>query len=209
MSDDEKEPELICLFDLDGTLADFDGAMREQMRLLASPGEVDFYPIEQDIEPVHITFRRRMIKRQPGFWRNLLELPSGFEVLRIAISCGFKIAVLTKAPKKNFNAWSEKVEWVHKHLPVDEAGIIVNLVEDKGLVYGKVLVDDYPPYINRWLKWRPRGWVVMPDQPWNQNFEHPQVFRLKKDWTLDDMRFIEKVFKNIAAGKMISAVVLG
>jgi 5'-nucleotidase len=57
----------------------------------------------------------------------------------------------------------------------------VTITMDKGLVYGKVLVDDYPEYALRWLKWRKRGLVIMPNQPWNQGFEHPQVHRYTGD----------------------------
>ncbi len=165
-------PENIALFDLDGTLADFDGGMEVGMVKLATPAEIaagTYFPREQAGEPDYIRERRRMVKRQPGFWRNLAKLPSGFRLLEIAMEVGYKIAILTKAPRTNFPAWSEKVEWCHNHLPMDK-GIAVNLVEDKGLVYGKILVDDYPPYINRWLEWRPRGLVFMPEQSWNRGF---------------------------------------
>ena len=42
-------------------------------------------------------------------------------------------------------------------------------------------MDDWPEYIKPWLEWRPRGLVIMPDQPWNQDFEHPQVVRHTDD----------------------------
>ena len=44
-------------------------------------------------------------------------------------------------------------------------------------MYGKVLVDDWPEYISRWLKWRPRGLVIMPASQSNAGFTHPQVIR--------------------------------
>lgn len=172
----------IALFDLDGTLADFDGAMDRNMRKLATPAEIEsgnYFPREQKDEPAYVTERRRLVKRQPGFWSGLEKLPNGFHFLDLAIRIGYSITILTKAPKTNFPAWSEKVEWCHRNLPM-EAGISVSLVENKGLVYGRVLVDDYPPYIKSWLMWRPRGLVLMPDQPWNQDFEHPQVVRIGK-----------------------------
>lgn len=169
----------IALFDLDGTLADFDGAIRLGMMKLASPDEIvaGLEYREKDGEPEHLTARRRLIKRVPGFWRELHRLPLGFELLQHAIDVGFNIQVLTKAPRTNFRAWTEKVEWCHAHLDVDKRNIQINLVEDKGLVYGRMLVDDWPPYIMRWLEHRPRGQVIMPAQPWNQAFRHPQVFR--------------------------------
>ena len=45
------------------------------------------------------------------------------------------------------------------------------------MVYGKVLYDDYPDYIERWLKHRPRGLVVMPVNDHNKSFDHPNVFK--------------------------------
>jgi hypothetical protein len=32
-------------------------------------------------------------------------------------------------------------------------------------------------YIERWLTWRPRGLVIMPAQPWNEDFRHSNVLR--------------------------------
>jgi hypothetical protein len=49
------------------------------------------------------------------------------------------------------------------------------------LVYGKVLYDDFPPYILRWLEWRPRGKVLMLDAQHNRDFTHPNVFRCTRD----------------------------
>jgi hypothetical protein len=53
----------------------------------------------------------------------------------------------------------------------------ITITRDKGLVYGLVLVDDWPKYILRWLKWRPRGLVIMPASTSNEKFKHPQVIR--------------------------------
>lgn len=172
----------IALFDLDGTLADFDGAMYSGMRSLASPSELEsgrgsWFPPEQDNEPAYITARRRAVKKQPGFWKNLGTLPTGFRLLNEAIRIGFGVQILTKAPRKNFPAWAEKVEWCHINLPVDEHGIQVNLVEDKGSFYGRILIDDYPKYINSWLAHRPRGIVLMPAQEWNKDFQSVKVYR--------------------------------
>jgi hypothetical protein len=42
-------------------------------------------------------------------------------------------------------------------------------------------VDDWPDYITRWLQWRPRGLVIMPDRPNNKGFDHPQVHRFSEE----------------------------
>jgi hypothetical protein len=90
---------------------------------------------------------------------------------------GFKPHILTKGPYKATRAWSEKYEWCKQNVP----NVSVTITEDKGLVYGKVLFDDWPPYIQRWLKWRPRGFVLMLEHPYNSGFEHPQVIRVLRD----------------------------
>lgn len=192
-----EDPERVCLFDLDGTLADFDGAMERGMRALASPMELahgDWFPREQSSEPDHIRSRRRMIKTQPGFWRNLEPLTTGFRLLHMALGHGFQISICSKAPRTNFPAWTEKIEWCHANLPMNQEGIAVSLVENKGLVYGRVLVDDYPPYITGWLAHRPRGWVIMPAQSWNESFVADRVVRVRPD-NEADFALADEVFK--------------
>lgn len=154
----------IALIDLDGTVADYDAAMRAAMATLRAPGE----PGEPDrgAEPAHLEARRKLVQRQPGFWRGLAPLALGFAVVDELRALGFELHVLTKGPRATPNAWSEKVEWCAEHLP--DANVTVT--GDKSLVYGRVLVDDWPPYFTRWLEVRPRGLVVCVAHPWNEGF---------------------------------------
>jgi 5'-nucleotidase len=155
-------------------LADFDGAMVSVMNELAAPGErIHTMSNEQD-EPSYMTARRRLVKQQPGFWSGLAKMKDGFLVLQMARELGYRIMVLSRGPRTNAAAWGEKLAWCRQNLPDD---VQVTLTEDKGLVYGRILVDDWPPYILRWLEWRKRGLVIMPDRPWNKYFTHPQVIR--------------------------------
>lgn len=171
--------EPVALVDLDGTLADFEGAMLAQMKTLAAPGESFYWDGNRDDEPAHIKARRRMVKRQPGFWLGLAELPLGFDVLQMCVDLDYGITILSKAPgpKSGFNAWSEKAEWCNNHVRPRCIDLSVSLVENKGLHYGRVLVDDWPPYVVPWLKYRRRGLVIMPAAHYNEGFEHPQVIR--------------------------------
>ncbi len=161
----------ICLFDLDGTLADLDKQIKEDMDRLKSPTDPDFDPWDMD---EWIRARRRLIVTQDGWWDNLPKFKLGFDILRIIRSFKFETHVLTKGPSKVSAAWTGKVNWCRKNLPED---IKVTITEDKGLVYGKILVDDWPGYITDWLEWRPRGLVIMPAHNYNRSFTHPNVIR--------------------------------
>jgi FMN phosphatase YigB (HAD superfamily) len=178
-----KLAEPIALFDLDGTLADYDSAMRRDMRLLQSPGETEWSPHIEN-EPEYLRERAKIIRRQPGWWEFLDKYPPGFEILSVARELKFQCHVLTKGPSSASASWTEKLEWCMKHVP----DLLVTVTQDKGLVYGKVLVDDWPPYVSRWLEWRPRGLVIMPAHPWNERFAHECVIRYTGPEVLPEVR---------------------
>ncbi len=159
---------LVALIDMDGTLCDYFGAITRDLDALRGPGE----PADAEDSPWQRA-RENAIRRQPGWWRGLSRLQLGFDVYAELAALQFEVHVLTKGPTSTPSAWTEKLEWCQQHLP----GVPVTITMDKGLVYGKVLVDDWPPYVERWLKWRPRGLVVLPAQPWNLGFSHPNAIR--------------------------------
>jgi 5'-nucleotidase len=165
--------ELVALVDMDGTLCDYDAAMQRDLEKLRSPGESLSVPAEEEQAPLWLRERCDLIRRQPGWWRNLARFKLGFDVLTEIQALGFDVHVLTKGPLAAPSAWTEKLEWCQQHL----AGVPVTITRDKGLVYGKVLVDDWSPYAERWLRWRPRGLVILPAHPWNENFAHSNAIR--------------------------------
>lgn len=177
----------IALFDLDGTLADYDKAMRAQYRELCSDQELalmgpDFNP--SNVREGYVHARTRLIRNAPNYWFNLARYKPGFEILSIARELKFELHVLTKGPRSNAQAWAEKVLWCQEHIP-DFCGITIS--GKKSLVYGKVLVDDWPSYFMQWLEVRPRGLVVCPAHPWNKDVSHPNMIRY--DGTnLDEVR---------------------
>jgi hypothetical protein len=162
----------IALFDLDGTLADYDGQLLKDLQLIASPYEPP--PVLYSGVP-YIEARRHVITSQAGWFRNLPKFILGWDVLAIAKEIGYSISILTKAPSRKHAAWSEKVEWCSNNLGDDIDG--VTIAHDKGMVYGALLVDDWPEYVERWLKHRPRGLVIMPANDHNIGFSHPNVVR--------------------------------
>jgi len=173
MKDDLKKSSMVALFDMDGTLCDYEGAMNRDLLKLANEGDLKTMQ-SFGKNPLYLKARMKLIKNQPGWWKYLPPLPIGFQILKIIREYDFKIHVLTKGPYNTPSAWSEKVDWCRANLPEDTS---ITITEDKGLVYGKILVDDYPVYIQKWLEWRPRGLVIMPASDYNKDFKHHNVIR--------------------------------
>jgi 5'-nucleotidase len=177
----EPETPIVALFDLDGTLADHNGELHRRLERMRSPAESPDVPFEpaREAAPGYLRERTKAIRGNPGFWINLRPIRAGFEILEAAHRLGFQIEILSKGPRHSPIAWMEKLQWCDRHLADYPHQVTITM--DKGLVYGKLLVDDYPEYVLRWLRWRKRGMVILPDQPWNQGFEHPQVYRYTGD----------------------------
>lgn len=165
----------IALFDMDGTIADYSWELDKRLKEMAAPGESLPDGFNWDNTEPHWQARMQIVKNNPGFWINLPRLEPGYTLLHKAYEMGFQIEVLTKGPRHCPVAWKEKLEWCEANIKVP---FQLTITMNKGLVYGKVLVDDYQPYIESWLAWRKRGHVIMPNHTWNTDFEHKQVSRM-------------------------------
>ena len=160
----------IALFDLDGSLADYESALTQDLIDIASPDEP---PPEIYNPPPYLKKRIDLIRQVPGWWRTLDLLDAGFGVFEAATDLGFDTRVLTKGPQSCVNAWTEKLEWCQDYLPDDTQ---VTITRDKSSVYGRVLVEDYVPFLKGWLNQRPRGLGILLENEHNKGFKHPRVF---------------------------------
>ena len=180
----------IGLFDLDQTLADYEGAMRRDLFLLKSPDEPN--PMNRNFGlwdencPSYLRARMDLIKKIPGWWASLEKLKLGWEIYNLAKKIGFENHVLTKGPRSKSRAWMEKVQWVDEHLgpdfPIDIVAGSTNPNQkglDKSHRYGLFLCDDYPPFVMGWLSHRPRGLAIVPANPSNEGVEkqHENIIR--------------------------------
>jgi 5'-nucleotidase len=161
----------VFLFDMDGSLADFDGSLRLELERMRGPEEPPT-DLPRAWQTPHLRARIEAVRSRPGWWAQLPPLEAGMRVYRKALEIGFDCQVLTKGPKGHSRAWAEKVDWCKRWLGPD---VDVHIVSDKGLVYGRALYDDHPPYVEAWLRHRPRGLVVMPVNALNRDFRHPNV----------------------------------
>jgi hypothetical protein len=184
-----RSPENVALFDMDGTLCDYDMGLTTEMNRLASPGEPRFsLPIAHDAPP-YLKARRDLICGDEDWWANLPRLQLGWNVLQVAQALGYRQMILTQGPRRNPAAWAGKKRWIDQHLGED---FDITVTRDKSLVYGKVLVDDFAGYFEKWLDWRPRGLVIMPVGHMNRDYQPTKEYAkrvIKYDGTnLEEVR---------------------
>lgn len=152
----------VALVDLGDTLCDCSGVLHQELARLRGPGESAEDEHLQPLPP-HLEARRRLVMAAPGFWAQLPPLPLGLDLLELLRDEGYAVHVLTKGPHDSPAAWADKVTWCRMHLP----GVPVVVTDDKALVRGEVLVDDWLPYVQRWQQRHPRGLAIVPARPWN------------------------------------------
>lgn len=187
----------LALIDLDNTLANYAGAMRQWLELLQSPSDL---PLPADLHDgiPYLDARMDLIKCYPGFWEDLAPIPLGFAVLEEIRSAGFRLNVLSRGPRTKPNAWTEKMRWCLRHVP--DAKVTLT-TEEKSGNYGRILFDDWPRYFEPWLDKRPRGQVIMLDHPWNQQVTHPRVTRIK---SYADLTILRELLPEVHARRLVT-----
>lgn len=188
-----KHERKIALFDMDGTLVDYHNVLKNDMIKLMSPTE-KISDFECNLSAPNYLYERKMlITSQSGWWENLPKKSEGWDILQECINIGYEIMILTKGPDDRSNAWGEKVRWINKHIP-DLKNITITT--DKSIVYGRVLVDDYPDYIMGWLSHRPRGLVIMPKSNLTDFMSNkPNNVLIYDKSSIDSFKIISKCLK--------------
>lgn len=176
MSDDKE-----ALFDMDDVLVDYMGGLNRDL-LSLDPKNVPINfdtPMNQELK-----IQLNLIKSQLGWWENLPPIKSGIDLMKLCKNIGFKIVISTQGPylPEHRKGWAEKFNWCDQYVsPIDKDYSLIITRNGKGLVYGRVFVDDYPKFMDKWLINRPRGLGLMPQREWNTDFKHNQVIKYNPD----------------------------
>ena len=179
---------LIALFDMDDTLCDTMGQLRIDLSKVVSNEELlQFKPYENSTH--HIREKRKEIMSKPGWWRDLPKLKAGFDILNITRELGYENYIVTKGPAKLDLAFTEKRQWQKRETP-DLKFIIT---DDKSIIEGNVLIDDWPPYLESWLKYHPNGKAIMPLNSYNLSFEHPKILKYDSTNISEVRAFLEEI----------------
>jgi len=180
-------PDNIALFDMDGTLCDYDSALHRELEKIRSPDELVYHSLHgvKDV-PDYIWARKDLITSSEDWWATLPRFQLGWDVLDVAIELGYRAEILTQGPRENPAALSGKLIWL-RNQKEDLGQIDFTMTRNKAGVYGRVLVDDFPNYIEPWLKVRPRARVIMPANSGNEGYTHERLVRYDGS-NLDEVR---------------------
>lgn len=159
------------LFDLDDTLVDYTGGLIKSLNAKKSPFEPKYHSIIPRNKKNKTLVEE--IRNKNGWWQNLEKLEHGFNLYELAQKFNHDIYITTQGPNSSPNAWSEKFLWSKKETP--NAKLIIT--QNKSIINGDYLVDDYPPYLKDWLKTRKDAIAIMPVHSLNKNFFHKQVIK--------------------------------
>ena len=103
----------------------------------------------------------------PGFWQTLPKNVLGFQLLDLLRDVGFQLHILSKGPRDAPQVWADKVSWCRANVPE----VPVTITDDKSLVYGNILVDDWHPYVLHWQRRWPDSLGILPAHHWNAGIE--------------------------------------
>lgn len=112
------------LFDMDGVMVDFEGY-------------VESTGLSADI-----------VKHMPGAYAAMKPYDEALDAARFLMAQGFEVWVATKPPTESGHAYTEKAEWIFRHIPELKKRIIIT--HDKGMLGDRFdcLIDDRPHKAN-------------------------------------------------------------
>ncbi len=174
---------MIILVDMDGVLADFEGAFLKTWRK-RWPNE-PFVPLEKritfKIQDQYPYERRSMVEeiyRERGFYRHLPPIVGAIGALQTLADAGNHV-VLCTAPLTG-SPWcvQEKCDWVDEHLGKEWLKKLI-ITDDKTFVRGDILVDDKPKITGL----LPPPWEhVIYDAPYNRDVTNKRRVSWSGDW---------------------------
>jgi 5'-nucleotidase len=174
---------MLILVDMDGVLADFEGAFLRDWRqqypdkpFISLDQRRTFYLLED--YPRELRSEVHGVYTALGFFRKLDPIPGAIEALHIMRALSHEVFICTSPLYDYENCVLEKFQWVEDHLGKAWTQRIV-MSADKTVVYGDVLIDDKPLITGAT---QPQWEHIVYDQPYNRESESPRRLTWADDW---------------------------
>lgn len=107
---------------------------------------------------------RQQIFSEPGFWFDIPAQENAVDTMKKLQVMGHELYILTAPWKQSINCYTEKIQWIEKHLPWFDLDKVI-YCRDKYLIHGDVIIDDNPSYLTH----HSCEWAVAPRYPFNEN----------------------------------------
>lgn len=140
----------IILIDMDGVLADFEGAFLTQYR--AKFPQHYYIPLEDRKEfaifneyPEELSEDVRSIYSASGFFKNLPIIDGAKEAVLKMQEFGHEVFICTSPINRFKNCVTEKYLWIASNFGHEMTKKII-LTKDKTLIHGDILIDDKPEH---------------------------------------------------------------
>jgi 5'(3')-deoxyribonucleotidase len=160
---------MICLVDVDGVLADFVGSF---LRCYSDLGgdiprgfewwEWNDYLDLPDGDAIDGAWKHEWL-----FNTFLDPYPGAMQALR-RLNARHEVYLVTSIASPWETHVPARTKWLRRHAPFLDIRNQVIVANQKGIVQGDVLVDDYLENIRSWRAWNPKGRAVVIDHPWNE-----------------------------------------
>ncbi len=174
---------MIILTDIDGVLADFVGALCEELQARGfetTPEDVKHWDLAASLSSDEMRAALEVMTT-PGFCHGL-EWYEGARQFLAALGTLGEVHALT-APLRSASSWvPERLSWLARDLDGDRVHFVSG--KHKHMMRGDVLIEDHPKNAIEWLDAHPRGIAILIDRPWNspdavEFWPHARMYRAK------------------------------
>ena len=158
-----KERLKIVLVDMDNVIADFDGAVEQELGVnLKLDSRTSFY-----MEDAYPELREAIIEiySKNSFFLNMSPILGSLEALTEMEKLGHLVFICTSPLTRNPNCASDKLAWVMKHLGRAWVDRLI-IGKDKTVIRGNILIDDRPEVTGLVV---PSWEHVFFDRSWNRD----------------------------------------
>lgn len=144
-----KNPERTVLVDMDGTVADLNGAVLDIMRSeyphIQMPVQKNFY-FEKDLAPEHQYLSDEILSR-PGLFASFEVIDGALDGWEALLEKGYKPRICTAPLRKNKTSIIEKMGWLEEHFVPRFGHTVVDAAivdKQKYRHVGLGIIDDRP-----------------------------------------------------------------
>lgn len=156
------------LLDVDGVLADWTGAVANEVAIHGGSFNKNVWFDQQTLPPKARGPVMRALAR-PGFCYDLEPIPGAIEAVKALMAAGHDVHFVTSLWSSPTWAY-DRQRWLQSHKLLNSYSRLV-FAKDKYVVQGDVFVDDKISNVEKWRTAWPNACGIVWAQPWNTDYK--------------------------------------